>query len=205
MDTGLVKNFADLYKLKGIHLIGLERMAEKSAVNVINAIEKSKKRPLWRFVAALGIRHIGGQSAQILAQHFGSLEKIISAEQQELAEIDQIGPIMAKSIYEYFQDAKNISIINQFLAAGVTLEKPAKASSDKITEKTAVITGTLENLTRQQAEEKLKLKGYKVTSSVSKKTDFVLAGKNPGSKLEKALSLGIKVIDEKEFLDILRS
>lgn len=205
VDTGLVKNFADLYKLKKIDLVGLERMAEKSAANVINAIEKSKKRPLWRFIAALGIRHIGGQSAQILAQHFGSLEKIISAEQQELAEINQIGPIMAKSIYEYFQNEKEISTINQFLAAGVTLEKPEKAGSDKIAGKTVVITGTLENFTRQQAEEKLKLRGYKVTSSVSKKTDFVLAGKNPGSKLEKARSLGVKVIDEKEFLDILES
>jgi len=205
VDTGLVKNFADLYKLKKIDLVNLERMAEKSAANVINAIEKSKKRPLWRFITALGIRHIGGQSAQILAEYFGSLEKIISAEQQELAEIDQIGPIMAKSIFEYFQDEKNISNINQFLTVGVTLEKPAKASSDKIAGKTIVITGTLENFTRQQAEEKLKLKGYKVTSSVSKKTGFVLAGENPGSKLEKALSLGIKVIDEKDFLDILKS
>ena len=203
VDTGLVKNFADLYKLKKSELTGLERMAEKSAANVINAIEKSKTRPLWRFIAALGIRHIGAQSAQILAQHFGSLEKIISAEQQELAEIDQIGPIMAKSIYEYFQDEKNLSIINQFLAAGITLEKPEKASSDKITGGAVVITGTLENFTRQQAEEKLKLKGYKVTSSVSRKTKFVLAGKNPGSKLEKARSLGIKIIDEREFLDIL--
>jgi DNA ligase (NAD+) len=205
VDTGLVKNFADLYKLKKIDLVGLERMAEKSAANVINAIEKSKIRPLWRFIAALGIRHIGGQSAQILAQHFGSLEKIISAEQQELSGIDQIGPTMAKSIYEYFQDEKNISVIKQFLDTGVTLEKPAKASSDKISGRTVVITGTLENFTRQQVEEKLKLEGYKVTSSVSKKTDFVLAGKNPGSKLEKALSLGVKVIDEKEFLDILNN
>jgi DNA ligase (NAD+) len=180
-------------------------MAEKSAANVINAIEKSKTRPLWRFIAALGIRHIGGQSAQILADHFGSLENIISASQDELSEIGQIGPTMATSIFEYFHDPRNISVIEQLLIAGVTLEKPAKASSDKKADKAVVITGTLEGFTRQQAQEQLQQRGYKVTSSVSKKTDFVLAGKNPGSKLEKAISLGVKVIDEQEFLDILKS
>ena len=128
-------------------------MAEKSAGKVINSIEQSKTRPLWRFIAAFGIRHIGGQSAQILAQYFGSLEKIISANQEELAQIDQIGPTMAMSIFEYFHEPKNISIIEQLLSAGVSLEKPAEHGSDNMPDKTVVLTGTLENFTRQQAQE----------------------------------------------------
>jgi len=203
IETSLVKNFADLYKLRKSDLVGLERMAEKSADNVVEAIEKSKTRPLWRLVAALGIRHIGGQSAQILAECFGSLDALISAEQEQLAEIDQIGPIMAKSVYEYFRDPKNISVINQFLSAGVKLQKPSARRSDKMAGKTVVITGTLKNFTRQQAEQAVRQIGGKTSSSVSKKTDFVLAGENPGSKLEKARSLGVKIIDEQRFLDIL--
>ncbi len=205
VDSGLVKNFADLYRLRRMDIIGLERMAEKSAGKVINAIAESKTRPLWRFIAALGIRHIGGQSAQILTQHFDSLDKVMSATEEELAQIDQIGPIMAKSIFDYFHNPKNVSVIEQLIEAGVTPEKTVSVSSDKNTGKTAVVTGTLEKFTRQEAEEKLKLKGYKVTSSVSKKTDLVVAGQNPGSKLDKAIALGIKVIDEQEFLDILNS
>ena len=205
VDSGLVKNFADLYKLKRIDIIGLERMAEKSAGKVINAIQESKTRPLWRFIAALGIRHIGGQSAQILTEHFDSLDKIMSATEEELAQIDQIGPIMAKSIFEYFHNPKNVSVIEELLEEGISPEKPQKVSSDKNIDQTAVVTGTLENFTREQAQEQLRLRGYKVTWSVSSKTDLVVAGKNPGSKLDKARALGIKVIDEEEFLDILKS
>jgi DNA ligase (NAD+) len=204
VDSGLVKNFADLYRLRRMDIVGLERMAEKSAGNVINAIQASKTRPLWRFIAALGIRHIGGQTAQILTENFDSLDKIMSAAEEELSQIDQIGPIVAKSIYEYFHNSKNVSIINKLLEAGVTPEKPLKASSDKNADKSAVVTGTLDNFTREQAQEQLRLKGYKVTLSVTKKTNLVLAGKNPGSKLDKAIALGIKVIDEQEFLDILK-
>jgi DNA ligase (NAD+) len=203
IECGLVKNFADIYKLRKSELVGLERMAEKSADNVIEAIEKSKTRPLWRLIAALGIRHIGGQSAQILADHFGSLDALKSADQEELAAIDQIGPIMAKSIYEYFHDPVNLSVIEELLDAGVTPERTRTRRSDKMRGKTIVITGTLENFTRQQAEQAVRQMGAKTSSSVSKKTDFVLAGKNPGSKLDKARSLGVKIIDEEEFLKIL--
>jgi DNA ligase (NAD+) len=203
IETGLVKNFADIYKLTKEDLVGLERMADKSAQNVIDSIEAAKTRPLWRFIAALGIRHIGGQSAQILAEYFGSLEALISAEQEQLAAIDQIGPIMAQSVYEYFHEPKNISVINQFLSAGAKLQKPAKKRSDKMAGKTIVITGTLENFTRQQAEQAVKQAGGKTSSSVSKKTDFVLAGENAGSKLDKALQFGIKIIREDEFIKML--
>ncbi len=203
IEKGLVENFADLYKLSKEQLAGLERMAEKSAANVINAIEESKTRPLWRLVAALGIRHIGGQSAQILAEHFDSFSALIAAREEELAEIDQIGPTMAKSIYEYFHDRENQSVIEKLLDAGVKPEQPKIQRTEKLAGKTIVVTGTLENFSRQQAEQTIKQAGGKSSSSVSKKTDFVLAGENPGSKLDKAKKLGVEVIDEKQFLRMI--
>ena len=203
IENGLVGNFADLYKLSEDQLAGLERMAEKSAANVINAIEDSKTRPLWRLIAALGIRHIGSQSAQILAEHFGSLNVLMAAGEEELAEIDQIGPTMAKSIYEYFRDPENRPVIDQLLAAEVKPEQPKTRRSDKLAGKTIVVTGALENLSRQQAEQAIRQAGGKSSSSISKKTDFVLAGENPGSKLDKARKLGVEVIDEKQFLKMI--
>ena len=203
IENGLVENFADLYNLSEAQLAGLERMAEKSAANVIKAIKDSKTRPLWRLIAALGIRHIGGQSAQILAEHFGSLSVLMAAGEEELAEIDQIGPTMAKSIYEYFRDPENCSVIKQLLDAKIKPEQPKTRCSDKLAGKTIVVTGTLENLSRQQAEQAIRQAGGKPSSSVSKKTDFVLAGENPGSKLDKARKLGVDVIDEKQFLKMI--
>ncbi len=203
IENGLVENFADLYKLTQVKLAGLERMAEKSAANVINAIEESKTRHLWRLIAALGIRHIGGQSAQILADYFGSLSALMTAGEEELAEIDQIGPTMAKSIFEYFNDPENHSVIEKLIDAGVKPEQPKIRRSDKLTGKTIVVTGTLENFSRQQAEQAIRQAGGKATGSVSKKTDFVLAGENPGSKLDKARKLGIEVIDEKQFMRMI--
>ncbi len=152
-----------------------------------------------------GIRHIGGQSAQILAEYFGSLDALTSAEKEKFEVIDQIGPIIAKSIYDYFRESKNKSVIDQLLTAGVTPEQPKAQRSDKMTGKTIVITGTLENFTRQQAELAVRQAGGKTSSSMSKNTDYVLAGENPGSKLDKALNLGVKIIDEKEFLEMLNS
>jgi len=203
IENGLVENFADLYKLTQVKLAGLERMAEKSAANVINAIAESKTRHLWRLIAALGIRHIGGRSAQILADYFGSLSALMTAGEEELAEIDQIGPTMAKSIFEYFNDPENHSVIEKLIAAGVKPEQPKTRRSDKLTGKTIVVTGTLENFSRQQAEQAIRQAGGKATGSVSKKTDFVLAGENPGSKLDKARKLGIEVIDEKQFMRMI--
>lgn len=203
IENGLVENFADLYKLTRAQLAGLERMAEKSAANVIKAIEESKTRPLWRLIAALGIRHIGGQSAQILAEHFGSLNALMAAGEEELAEIDQIGPTMAKSVYEYFHDPENLSMTEKLLAAGVKPEQPRTSRSDKLAGKTIVVTGTLENFSRQQAEQAIRQAGGKASGSVSKKTDFVLAGENPGSKLDKARELGVEVINEKQFMTMI--
>ena len=203
VDTGLVKNFADLYKLQKEDLVKLERMGDKSAENVIKAIEKSKRQLLARVIAGLGIRHVGGQSAQILAEHFGSFGKLMDADEQTLAAIDQIGPIMAKSVCEYFRNKENRAVIHKLSAAGVKPKRPKRRRSDKLSGKTIVVTGTLETLTRQQAEQTIKQAGGKASSSVSKKADFVLAGKEPGSKLDKALKLGVKVIDEKQFLEMV--
>ena len=203
IEKGLVTNFADLYKLQETQLAGLERMAQKSAANVIEAIKESKTRPLWRLIAALGIRHIGGQSAQILAEHFGSLEGLMAAKEEELAAIDQIGPTMAQSIWEYFRDPENRSVIDQLMTACVEPEPPETRRSTKLAGKTFVVTGTLENFTRQQAEQAIRQAGAKASSSVSKKTDFVVAGENAGSKLDKAKKLGIEVINEKQFTDMI--
>jgi len=204
VDAGLVRNFADLYKLSKEQLTGLERMAEKSAGNVIKAVEASKHQPLWRLVAGLGIRHIGGQSAQILAEHFGSLEALMDADRDRLESIEQIGPKMAESVYEYFRRPENRRVVDDLLAAGLKPPSPEAKRSGKLTGKTVVITGTLENFTRQQAETVIKQAGGKTASSVSKKTDFVLAGESPGSKLQKAEQLGIKIINEKQFMEMVK-
>jgi len=203
VETGLVKNFADLYKLRKDQLAGLERMAEKSASRVIKSIENSKTRPLWRLIAALGIRHIGGQSAQILAEHFGSLEALMCAGLEELAEIDQIGPVMAQSVYDYSRNPRNLEVVREMLKTGVAPEPPQTQRSDKLAGKTIVVTGTLENFTRQQAQRAIRQAGGKAASSVSRKTDFVLAGENAGSKLEKAKKLGVEIITEEQFKTII--
>jgi len=201
--AGLVTNFADIYKLTKEDLVELERMADKSAANVIKAIKASKSRPLWRLIAALGIRHIGGQSAQILAEHFGSLDALMTADKEVLESIDQIGPAMAESVYGYFRDKKNRAVINGLLATGVKPERLRIKRSNKLAGKTIVVTGTLKKFTRQQAEQAIRQAGGKTSSSVSKKTDFVLAGEEPGSKLDKARQLGVKVIGEREFLTLM--
>jgi len=203
IENGLVENFADLYKLSQTQLAGLERMAEKSAANVINSIEESKTRPLWRLIAALGIRHIGGQSAQILAERFGSLGALMTRGQEKLAEIDQSGPTMAKSIFEYFNEPENRAMIEKRIAAGGKPEQPKIQHSEKLAGKTIVVTGTLENFSRQQARQAIRQAGGKSSSSISNKTDFVLAGENPGGKLDKARKLGVEVIDEKQFMKMM--
>jgi len=204
VDRGLVEGFADLYRLRKEDLAALDRMADKSARNVLDGIEASKRRPLWRFLAALGIRHVGGQSAQILADHFGSLTALRNAAQEELEAIDQIGPVMAESIYAYFREPRHRAIIDDLLAVGVRPQaEAAKPHTGALAGKTVVVTGSLQNFTRQQAEQAIKDAGGKASGSVSKKTDFVLAGAEPGSKLDKARELGVTVIDERQFMKML--
>jgi DNA ligase (NAD+) len=204
IEAGLVKTFADIYRIRKEDLLALERMGEKSAQNVLNAIEESKTRPLWRFLAALGIRHVGGQSAVVLADHFGSLDAIMNATQEELRTIDQVGPVMAESVYRYFRTSRLRIVIDDLLAAGVRPQPPErKKRTGNLQGKTVVITGVLKEFSRQQAEQAVREAGGKVSSSVSKKTDFVVAGEDPGSKLQKARDLGVEVRDEERFKKLL--
>jgi DNA ligase (NAD+) len=203
VDKKLVKNFADLYKLEFHRIAELERMGEKSAANVMDSIEKSRHRSLARLIAALGIRHVGIRSAEILADEFGSLKALMNAPVEQLEQIDQIGPVMAKSIYEHFRDKKNRSIIEQMLTAGVAPKAAKQKKGDALSGKTIVVTGTLENFTRKQIEETIKANGGKTSSSVSKKTSFVLAGNDPGTKLQKAQKLGVEIITEQQFKKII--
>jgi DNA ligase (NAD+) len=203
VDGKIVKDFGDLYSLEAETLAGLERMAQKSAQNIIDGIEKSKTQSLDRLIAALGIRHVGVQNAEILAQQFGSIEKIEKATVEELTQIEQIGPVLAKSIYEYFHDNNNLEVIDKLITAGVNPKQKQIKKSDELAGKTFIVTGTLENYSRAEIEQVIKQHGGKVSSSISKKTDYVLAGTDPGSKLDKALKLGVKVINEKQFLTML--
>lgn len=204
VDKKLVKTFADIYTLRFDQLVQLERMADKSAANVMDSIEASKTRPLWRLIAALGIRNVGGQSAQILAEAFGALDKLMAASAEELTAIDQIGPVMAESIYDYLHDQTNIKVINDMLAAGVTPAPPKQKASNVLEGMTIVVTGTLKQFTRQQIEQMIKDHGGKTASSVSKKTSLLVAGENAGSKLDKANQLGIQVITEAEFINRIK-
>lgn len=203
VDGGLVKDFADLYRLNVKTLAELERMAQKSAQNVIDGIEKSKSQTLGRLIAALGIRHVGGQNAEILAEHFGSIDSLKKAAIEELTEIEQIGPVLAKSIYEYFHNSTNLKVIDKLVAAGISPQQKQTKKSNKLAGKTFVVTGTLENFSRSQIEQTIKENGGKASSSVSKNTDFVLAGAEPGSKLDKARQLGVKIINEIQFLQMI--
>ncbi len=202
VDSSLVLSFADLYNLRFEQLVQLERMADKSAANILQGIEESKTRDLWRFIAALGIRNVGGQSAMILANEFGSLERLMNASVEDLEAIDQIGPVMAQSIRDYFQDPQNRAVIDAALAAGVAPTPPKKKKSRALAGKTIVVTGSLEHFTREQIKEAIADNGGKAASSVSKKTDYVLAGENAGSKLEKAKDLGVEIIDEQQFMEM---
>ena len=204
VDSGLVKNFADVYELTAEKVSSLERMAEKSAANVIKAIEKSKTQPLPRFIAAMGIRHVGSASSEILAEEFNSLEAIKKADLETLKNIDQIGPIMAQSVFDYFHNEKNLSVIDKLLKAGVNPVASAKKKSQVLAGKTIVVTGTLKNFSRSEIAQVIKDNGGKTSSSVSKKTDFVLIGENPGSKLDKAQKLGIDIISEEEFMKMAK-
>jgi DNA ligase (NAD+) len=285
VETGLVKNFADIYKLTKDDLVELERMADKSAQNVIDSIEASKTRPLWRLVAGLGIRHIGGQTAVILAdkfdsldvlrdatleklkkaltvvddpvipktiydflkdpekeeiikdvieryktqplwvmisklgienigpkrskflaEEFGSIDKFCSASFDDLKKIlsKKTDPVIPQSVYNYFHNKQNLSVIQQLLDVGVSPSASEQKSSDILVGKAIVVTGSLKSFTRSEIEQTIKDNGGKVSSSVSKKTSFVVAGEDPGSKLDKARKLQVKVIDENEFLRLLQ-
>lgn len=206
IEKKLVRDVADIYSLTLENLVSLERMAKKSATNVLNQIEASKARDLSNLVYGLGIRHVGERTAGILAREFGSLERLSQASVEELDNVHEIGLTMAESIHDWFADEGNARLCERLHAAGVRteLEKGApKAEPQTLAEKVFVLTGTLPAMTREEATGLIEARGGRVTSSVSKKTDFVLAGAEPGSKLDKATQLGVKVIDEAEFRKML--
>ncbi|HAX47336.1 MAG TPA: DNA ligase (NAD(+)) LigA [Nitrospina sp.] len=203
VDKGWVKNFSDLYKLDPQNVARLERMAEKSAQNLIEAIEKSKSAGLARLLHALGIRHVGQRAAMILARHFHSMTKLQNAKQEDLEFVMEIGGTVAESLAVYFKQISNQEEIKRLAECGVEVEITGESVGTALSGKQFVLTGSLESLTRDEAKEKIAALGGRVTSTVSKKTDYVVVGTDPGSKVEKAKKLGIEVVTEKKLKQML--
>jgi DNA ligase (NAD+) len=201
-EGGLVKNVSDIYKLTKADLLSLERMGDKSAQNILDEIENSKKLPLERVIYGLGIRMVGERTAQFLAEHFGSMEALEQAGVEELQNVDEVGPRIADSIVEFFSVPANRKLVERLREAGLTLKGKKKERGTKLAGKTFVLTGTLTRYTRDEAKTMIEGAGGKVTGSVSKKTDYVVAGADAGSKLDKAKELGVAVIDEKEMEEL---
>jgi DNA ligase (NAD+) len=202
-DKGMVKNVADIYALTKKDLLGLDRFADKSAQNIIDEIEQSKKLPLERVIYGLGIRMVGERTAQFLAEHFGSMEALESASVEELQDVNEVGPRIAESIVEFFSIAANRKLVERLCEAGLTLTGQKKQRGTKLAGKTFVLTGTLSHFTRDEAKKMIEDAGGTVTGSVSKKTDYVVAGADAGSKLDKAKELGVAVIDEKQMEELI--
>ncbi|HXU48629.1 MAG TPA: NAD-dependent DNA ligase LigA [Candidatus Binatia bacterium] len=204
LDRELVKNVADLYKLDLDTVAGLDRMAEKSAQNLLDEIEASKKAPLPRLIYALGIDFVGERTAQLLAAHFGSMEKLANASLEGLMEVNEVGPKVAQGVADFFSEPVNKKLIERLRAAGVNMkEERSEPKGTKFAGKTFVFTGTLANRTREAAEAIVVSQGGKVASSVSKKTSYVVVGSDPGSKFDKAKALGVPILDEAGFEKLL--
>jgi DNA ligase (NAD+) len=207
VDAGLVHTLPDLYRLGLTALAQLDRMADKSALNVLQALEQSKHTTLPRFLFGLGIRHVGEATAKDLALHFGTLDAIMSANAEQLLEVNDVGPVVAHSLRTFFDQPHNCEVVAQLRACGLTWpEGPALAAQSlPLKGKTFVLTGTFPTLSRDEAKALLEAAGAKVAGSVSAKTHWVVAGAEAGSKLEKALTLGIEVLDEQGMLNLLTS
>jgi DNA ligase (NAD+) len=204
VDTGFVSTVADVFGLSKEQLVSLERMGEKSAENLLSAIDSSKRTTLPRLLFALGIREVGEATALSLATHFGSLERLMQADETALLEVEDVGPIMAAHITHFFANTENEKVIADLRAQGVNWpEHESRQVSDVLAGQTWVLTGTLDTMTRDEARDRLQALGAKVAGSVSKKTSVVVAGPGAGSKLEKALELGVKVLDEQGLIDVL--
>ena len=199
-----ISNFADLYRLTMQDLVQLDLVKEKSASNIYNSIQSSKTRPINRLLTALGIRHVGKETADILAGEFASIEDLKSATLEQLSSIEGIGEIIAQSIYDYFRDENNLKLLDDLKQVGVNPVSKLQQKSDKLAGKTFVLTGTLQNMTRDEASALIKSHGGKTSSSVSKKTSYVLAGENAGSKLDKAQNLGVIILTEEDFLGMIK-
>ena len=202
IEKGFINDVADLYALpeKRDEIIGMERMGEKSFDNLVAGLEESKSRELSRVIFGLGIFGVGANTAGLLSSHYGSIEKLVAAAEDDLQQVDGIGPIVARSVRSFFDDKSNLKIIEKLKNSGVQFPESARVSKDgPLSGKTLVLTGTLSGLSRAEAQKAIEKLGGKVTSTVSKKTSYVVAGENPGSKLDKARQLGVTVIDESEF------
>jgi DNA ligase (NAD+) len=205
VDLQIVRTPADLYQLGLMALANLERMGEKSAENLLAAIQKSRSNTLARFIFALGIRHVGESTAKDLAKYFGSIEALMDAKEEDLLQVNDVGPVVARSLLGFLQESHNREVIEQLLAAGLQLEVEQSQINPALVGKTFVLTGTLPTMSRDQAKVLLENAGAKVAGSVSAKTSYVVAGEEAGSKLEKAEQLGVPVIDEAELLKLLNS
>jgi DNA ligase (NAD+) len=204
-DRGLVKNVADIYELTKDKLLTLERIGDKSAENLLAEIEQSRKLPLERVIFGLGIRFVGERTAEFLAEHFGSMDALMEASVEELEEVNEVGPRIAKSIHEFFAEPHNQQLVKRLKAHGLTFTGVKKQRGTALAGKTFVLTGTLPNYSRDAAKKMIEDAGGKVAGSVSKKTDYVVAGADAGSKLDKARELGVKVIDEKQMEELVSS
>ncbi|MEY4120510.1 MAG: hypothetical protein RLZZ472_900 [Pseudomonadota bacterium] len=205
VDQSIVRTPADLYRLGLMALSNLDRMGEKSAENLLQAIEKSRKNTLGRFIFALGIRHVGESTAKDLAKHFGQIDKLMVANEEDLLQVNDVGPVVAKSLLSFFSEAHNREVVEQLLASGIELEVETSTINPELFGKTFVLTGTLPTMSRDEAKALLEKAGAKVAGSVSAKTHYVVAGADAGSKLEKAQELGVAVIDEAQMLALLQS
>lgn len=204
VDKKLIKDYGDIYSLKQEDVMKLDRMAGKSAANLIEAIGKSRSNELARLIYGLGIRHVGERSAWVLAEAFGSIGRLKKATEDELTAIRDIGPVAAGEVLRFFADKENLSVIAKLEAAGLKVSPPGRDASGRLAGKTVVITGVLKSLSRQEAEDLVRRLGGNASSSVSKKTDMLVAGEEAGSKLEKARALGVRVVTEEEFKKITR-
>ncbi|MCG2742157.1 MAG: NAD-dependent DNA ligase LigA [Syntrophaceae bacterium] len=204
-DRKLIENYADIYRLKKEDFLSLDLFKDKRADNIIGEIEKSKAQPLSKLLYALGIKHVGEKNALILAGYYKNIQNLMAAEFEDLSQINEIGPIIAESIKDFFDREEVRDIVNKFMAAGLNLREPEKDDANlKFSGKTFVFTGELESMSRNEAINALRGLGGKDVSGVSKKTSFVVAGNNPGSKFKKAEKLGVKIISEKEFIKMVK-
>jgi DNA ligase (NAD+) len=204
VDEGLVENFSDIYKVNTLSLVKLDRMAEKSAKNLLEAINKSKSAGLARLIYALGVRHVGQRAGIVLARHFHSMTNLQNAKIEELEFVMEIGEVVAKSLEDFFSHESNISEIICLNKLGLKMEVKGEVVGDELLGKQFVLTGSLDSFTRDEAKNKISALGGRITSNVSKKTDYIIVGLDPGSKADKAKKLGIDVINEQTFKKMIK-
>jgi len=203
LEEGLVSDPADIFNLKEGDILNLERFGEKSAKKLINSINSKKEIPFSKFIYSLGIRQVGEETAKDLSDYFNSIEELKNASCNDLEKIKDIGPVTAENIYNWFHNKKNIEFLEKLEKAGIKIINEKK-EGEKLKGKTFVFTGELNSMTREEAKEKVRDLNGEVSESISRKTDYLVVGENPGSKLEKAQKIGIKIINEKEFLDLIK-